>query len=240
MKKNNFYEKYSSNHKKNVLNEIDIEFFKGKVPRYNKQFKKILPKDTKSKILELGCGNGSLVWWLNSIGYSNVNGIDISEEQVEIGKNLGLDNIHCGDAFNYLNERSNYFNVIFALDFLEHFNKEEITTLLSLCHNSLTADGLIVVQVPNAESPFFGRIRYGDFTHEIAFTASSLKQLFLQYRFKELDFMPYEPISTNLKSFIRLMTWRFLSLAYSFFITVEMGSTKKRIVTQNIICFAKK
>jgi len=44
-----------------------------------------LPEDKKAKIIDLGCGNGGFVYWLQQIGYQNAEGIDISAEQIETG-----------------------------------------------------------------------------------------------------------------------------------------------------------
>ena len=46
----------------------------------------LLPKNKDAKILVIGCGLGHEVYALNKLGYSNVNGIDISEPQIRIAK----------------------------------------------------------------------------------------------------------------------------------------------------------
>ena len=103
----------------------------------------------------------------------------------------------------------------------------------------LRKDGVLVLQVPNAESPYFGRVRYGDFTHELAFTSTSITQLLLAARFVGIEVYPWRPAITGVKSFVRYLLWRFIEPLLKMPILVETGSYN-RIVTMNLIAVAKK
>ena len=61
-----------------------------------------MPEDKKAKIIDLGCGNGGFVYWLQQIGYQNAEGIDISAEQIETGQKLGIKNIKQADIKEFL------------------------------------------------------------------------------------------------------------------------------------------
>ena len=66
---------------------------------YKKKYPKIRPEDIN--ILEIGCGSGSNIKYLASLGY-NVYGIDISETAVKYAKNSFIkDNLtgHIGSCF---------------------------------------------------------------------------------------------------------------------------------------------
>lgn len=234
-----FYRKYVSTHVlprkgKNTINE-----FKQRSITYQKQFGKFLPKDKSSNIIDVGCGNGSVTWWLQQIGFTNASGTDISAEQVDIGKELGVNNIEQSDIKIFSQNKSNFYDVIIARDILEHFNKEDIIEILTYCNNYLKIGGVIIIQVPNAESPFFGRIRYGDFTHDIAFTSSSLSQLLMVVGFSNVRFFPMRPCVYGVKSIVRYTLWRFIECFYKLFLFSEIGRGKY-IVTQNIIAVANK
>ena len=79
--------------------------------------------DLNSLILELGCGPGYLLEFLKNCGFSRVEGIDVSEEQLRIAAGRGL-NVKVADAFDYLSSKQETFQAIIAIDFIEHFNKE--------------------------------------------------------------------------------------------------------------------
>jgi SAM-dependent methyltransferase len=190
-------------------------------------------------IIDIGCGSGSVTWWLQQNGFMNAEGIDISSEQIEEGRRLGVNNIKQADAVEYLKDRQDFYDVIFLRDFLEHFHKDEIIELLDICRKSLKDKGCLIIQTPNAESPFFGRIRYGDLTHEIAFSVSSLSQLLRGAGFNEVQFSSYEPIIVGIKSIIRFLLWKIIEAFYKTLLSIEIGRGK-RIVTQNIIAIGIK
>ncbi len=97
----------------------------------------------------------------------------------------------------------------------------------------------MIIQVPNAESPFFGRIRYGDFTHEMAFSTSSLQQLLQVMSFTQIRTFAVEPAITNTKSLLRFYLWKMVERFYKLLLFAELGSGS-RIVTQGIIAVAIK
>ena len=51
-------------------------------PYLKKVIRKHLPQDRNTRILDLGCGYGALLYWLQQAGYRNLEGIDRSAEQV--------------------------------------------------------------------------------------------------------------------------------------------------------------
>lgn len=239
--KDKFYTNYVSTHVLPRKGEATLDEFKWRSIVYQNQFGKFLPEDKSSKIIDIGCGSGSVTWWLQQIGFTNTWGIDVSAEQVEIGKRLGVRNINQADIKQFLQDKKDFYDVIFARDILEHFSKEDIVEILSICYDSLKlkSNGKIIIQVPNAESPFFGRIRYGDFTHDIAFTSSSLSQLLRMVGFAGVKCYPNEPLIYGVKSLIRFILWKTIETCYKFLLFVEIGCGKK-IVTQDIIAVGKK
>jgi len=191
----------------------------------------------------LGCGYGSVVWWLQQAGFNNTQGIDISIEQIEIGEKLGINNIEQGDIKEFLHDKKDYYDVIFARDVIEHFNKEDALDILSLCYEALSNEGRMIIQVPNGESPFGGRNRYGDYTHEIAFTAVSVSQLLRTAGFNGVQVYPNEPIYHLLdpKSLIRFVLWKIIAACYKFLLFIEIGNlSRTSIVSLNIITVAMK
>lgn len=237
--KDKFYESYVSSHVSPSKGEITPGRVKGMATVWRKIFGRFLPEDKNARIIDLGCGYGSIVWWLKGEGFTNACGIDISSEQIETGKKCGVTGIEIADIKEFLRDKKCRYDVIFARDLIEHFNKADIFEVLTHCYQSLSDAGLIIVQVPNAESPFGGRIRYGDFTHEIAFTTSSLSQVLRMAGFNSMKFYPSGPTLIGPELLIRFLLWKVVEACYKFLLFVETGNGK-RVVTENIIAVAIK
>ena len=104
----------------------------------------------------------------------------------------------------------------------------------------LKPNGRWIIHAPNAESPFFGRIRYGDFTHELAFTHQSLGAVLRAGGFGQVECFEDEPVVHGLKSAVRWVFWKLLRLGLRFFIAVETGETAAGIYSQNLTAVARK
>lgn len=237
--KEKFYAKYASTHTTHRKGAESVAKFKARKPGWDRNFGRFLSGRKDNRIVDVGCGAGALVWWLQSRGYANAEGIDISVEQVRIAGELGVRNVHQGDLRAFMADRSGQFDMIILRDVIEHFPKEEIIEVIEICRNGLRDGGKIVIQVPNAESPFFGRIRYGDFTHDIAFCSSSLSQLFNMFGFTNTEFHPTMPAVTGARSFARFLLWKAVEAFYKALLYAELGPGK-RVVSQNIIASATK
>lgn len=233
------YETYVSTHISPRKGEDDQNKLMQRANAFKQHFKGHLPGIKTGKIADLGCGSGSLVWWLNTEGYSDVVGIDISEEQIKIANKLGIKNVYVGDVFEFLYSCNDDFEIIFARDLMEHFTKEQVVKFLDLCKKRLTDKGKLILQVPNAESPYFGRVLYGDFTHELAFTQYSANQLLRSRGFANVSVFPWRPVVGSFKSMIRYIVWRIIEIFLILPIFVETGGTN-HIVTKNIIVTATK
>jgi len=192
-----------------------------------------------AQILDLGCGDGAIVWWLQQQGYTQAQGIDISEELVGVTERLGVANVHKAEIQDFLTGKDEMYSLIVARNILEHFEKQEVVDILLLCHRSLQSEGVLLVQVPNAESPFGSRLRYADFTHELAFTASSLSQVMKVAGFGRVDCYPVEPVVRGAKSLVRSLLWKLVEVGYKLLLLVELGQGHQ-IVTQNITAVARK
>jgi len=239
MEKNIFYETYFSNHILPRKGDVTKSSIQIKSRIWDKTFSEFLPKDKSSAILDLGCGEGSIVYWLHKKGFLNSKGIDISLEQINVGKRLGIKNISQCEMTEFLENNQNYYDVIFARDLLEHFEKDQILKILRLIFKSLKKNSSLIIQVPNGESPFGNRVRYGDFTHEIAFTSGSLSQILKVTGFEKINFYPTKPPVLGIKSFFRYVLWKMVEKFYKLLLFAEVGSTSK-VVSQNIIAVAKK
>jgi len=141
-----------------------------------------LPSDfelEKCRIFEFGAGWGRNLLAMAELGATDLCGIDISAEQVAIGRQLGLRNLELiapGSAPPSSITQSK-FDIVLAIDVLEHLDLDSLYNFSRLVRNILSPNGLFIVQVPNALAPF-NPVTAGDLTHLRAFTSASLRQLF--------------------------------------------------------------
>jgi 2-polyprenyl-3-methyl-5-hydroxy-6-metoxy-1,4-benzoquinol methylase len=239
--KQEFYNKYVTTHIAERKEDLTLDAFRIRSRIYKKHFWRHLPQDKRSQILDIGCGNGSIVWWLQQLGYSDTTGIDISGEQIDAGRKLGVQNLIQGNFAEFLLNKQWAFELIIARDVIEHLYKEDVLELLCQCSCGLQLGGKLMLQVPNGESPFFGRIRYGDFTHETAFSQTSLVQLLKMAGFNKVECFPAGPVVCGILSLPRVASWKLIEAFYRMALYAELGRSKNgRIVTQNIIAVASK
>lgn len=136
-----------------------------------------LPEETDAPILDLGCGNGGFLLACRQSGYSDLTGVDISQEQVDFCHRLGFDSVEQGDALEYLSSSTRRYALIAMNDVLEHVPKERVLATLDSLHDHLIPGGRALVRVPNLSNPWNLRTRYVDFTHEVGFSKESLAQV---------------------------------------------------------------
>jgi hypothetical protein len=146
--------------------------------------------------------------------------------------------VHQADLTHFLRSRLHSYDVLILRDVLEHFPRDQVVEVLELCRQASRPGGLVIVQVPNAESPFFGRIRYGDFTHELAFTTTSISQLFNVVGLEDPRVYPTEPVIAGVRSFFRAALWGAIKLLYRILLFAELGRGKW-IFTQGLIAVGR-
>lgn len=237
--KSTIYNNYHSYHTKNLYGDLSIDIIRKHFRAWKYYFSEFLPKDKASKILDAGCGNGGFIYWLNELGYSNVNGIDISKEMIDLGKSLNIKNIDQADIFDHLQKNKDKYDIIFCRDVLEHLTKPEVFVMLKSFNYSLKAGGKIIVQVPNGFSPNYSKIFYSDITHETLFSEAVLNQITQSTGFKSLYIKEIKPVPKGFTSRLRFLLWIFLRYWYKLIQLIETGSSKG-FYSQNIIaCITK-
>ena len=134
-------------------------------------------KDKSAHILDAGCGKGEWLAWLSQRGYQHLYGIDGAAADLEVAHRwLPEVKFDLGQISNFLKETTLKFDVIHAKDVIEHFTKGELIEFLALAREALSDQGEIWLQTFNAQAPMASATRYGDFTHEIGLTPTSLAQ----------------------------------------------------------------
>ncbi|TFE66579.1 hypothetical protein A7Q10_02045 [Methylacidiphilum caldifontis] len=207
---------------------------------FQKVIRLLFPDDRNARILDIGCGYGLLLHSAQLEGYRFVEGVDVSVEQVEAATNLGIQNVKVGNLIEELESRpSSSLDLVVAFDVLEHFTREETLEICDQVYRVLRKGGKWIVHVPNGESPFYGRIRYGDLTHETAYTQSSLHHLLRCVGFEKVDIREDILPIHGFRSAVRWVLWCAIRSIWRFYLLVETGSGKG-LFTQNLLAVAIK
>ncbi len=176
--------------------------------------------------------------FLKSKGFTNVVGVDISEEQTAIARNRGLNAI-TADVYDFLVRHANEYDMIIMIDVVEHFTKLELLDLFKLIHSSLRKGGIVIYQTCNGEGMYPNQIMFGDLTHMTILSAGSSEQLLRACGFDNISFADTAPVPTGVKGVLRSIAWKFMTRKASLIRRIETGKRHK-IWTENFISRAQK
>ena len=220
----NFYSRlYQSSQRTQPLGEAHYQLC---AKQLRGRWMRWLPADKNVRILDLGCGCGELLYFLRSLGYTHLYGIDACPEEIDRGRHMGLSTLICADAHDFLESPREKFDLIFALNFFEHLSKDRMVSFLDKVYQALVPRGKVLAVTPNGLSPFSGATRYWDFTHETCFTPASWRQLAAICGFQETRFEEYGPIPHSFPGVVRCGIWQGIRLFYTFLSTVEVGGDR--------------
>lgn len=183
-------------------------------------------------ILEVACGSGKLLHFLKKRGYENVSGVDVSPEKVALSKQV-VPTVHEGDALEFLEAHTNKFEFIVGLDIIEHFNKDEVMRFLDGCRSAIKPGGRLVLQTPNAGSPWAAYHRYNDFTHEVCFQHNSISRLLALCGFRNTACRALGPVPLGYcaTSTIRWLIWQLIRAQLKIYNLAETGTTGSGVFT---------
>ena len=161
------------------------------MPDYEASYGGIIADVPKgSRILDLGCGIGFLLFWLQKSRPDRFElvGVDISAPQINLAKSHIPETVTLlhEEATDFLARNPQSFSAIFCTDVLEHVQTDdEMLDFLELVKRSLLPSGLFICQVPNMSNLASAHVRYIDLTHARGFTDFSLLQLLECVGFRE-------------------------------------------------------
>jgi 2-polyprenyl-6-hydroxyphenyl methylase/3-demethylubiquinone-9 3-methyltransferase len=195
-----------------AMSEIRTKFIKIElIEHFN-----ILEKNKLFKglnILDLGCGGGIASEPLCRLG-ANLTGVDESKKLIEVAKlhakNMKLKiNYQCTSIEN-LNKFKNKYDVIIALELLEHVNN--LKQFCKLMTNLLTENGIIILSTINKTflsklfvidmaEKILKKIPMGTHHYEKFIKPSEIKVIFHNYNFhiRSIKGINLNPISNNWK-----------------------------------------
>ncbi len=193
-----------------------------------------LPKDRDASILDLGCGEGRLLAALKRWGYRRLTGLDLRPEAVSCCRAQGL-KVEQGDARGYLRGLSRRYHLILAMDLLEHLAKEEGLSLLQDVRQALLPGGMVIIQVPNFDSPWGGAVFFGDLTHRTGFTCHRTTELLRLAGFSRVEVRPAGPGLWSAKSCCRYLLWQPAAALIRLYNLIECGDPGPRVITRVLL-----
>lgn len=233
-----YREKFYANY--HVTNQIGSspqkEHYELNARQYKGRWEHWLPEDKSSACLDLACGSGEFLYYLHSLGYKNIYGVDLNEVEIEHARQMGVPNAECGNVLDYLQQHEAQFDLISAFNLFEHLMKAEILELLELVYRALRPGGRLIAVTPNGLSPFASATRFWDFSHETSFTPASWRQISRLTGFSTEEFEEYGPIPHSMKGRIRLALWQVIRLGIMAYSYVEVAGPrdKSRVYTADL------
>lgn len=193
------------------------------------------PRD--ARILEIGCGDGTLLAYLRDNGFTEVRGVDVSDEQVALARRRSLD-VRAGDAMSALAEHDHELGGVIAVDVLEHFTKSEVDQLLARVAHALAPGGFLLVRTPNGEGLFAGHVIHGDLTHCTTFTPRSLAQALRLAGFGSIAFREALFVRGSVRGRARMLAWVIIRGVANAIRVVQTGRMQA-IWSENLLCLAR-
>jgi 2-polyprenyl-3-methyl-5-hydroxy-6-metoxy-1,4-benzoquinol methylase len=150
----------------------------------------LLPADRSTRILDVGCGMGRFLYFLQANGFNNALGIDTSAEAVERCRARGYAAEH-DDALSHIGRHTDEYDAIVMNDIIEHLTKPELFDLMAGTVRALKPGGTVILKTPNAANPLMGAHSLAmDITHEIPFSEESLRQVLTVFDFQDVRVLP--------------------------------------------------
>lgn len=235
------YKNYFSTQMGRGMQGQEKEKFAEEKRQFTFEIAPLAPADKAIKILDLGCGTGSLLSALKDLGYTHLTGIDLSPEQIKVAHQNGVMEAQEGDLVPFLKENAETFDLILGMDIIEHFTKDELCDALLHISNALKPNGTVLFRTPNADTPLSGIYSRGDFTHECFFNYNSAEQVMMATGFKNIRILPSKvKFKSPIKECIRRILWWKMKIGIKLLLFASGRTIDKVILTPNLIIKAQK
>lgn len=210
------------------------------IGRYKEVFGLHLPKEKDSSILDYGAGAGFFLEWLFTLGYKNIEGVDIDPGMIELCQNKPF-RVSQFNEFDF-NEVESSFDFVVLKDVIEHVERDAVESFLRRLFLMLKPGGKLLLVTPNASSSFASHLRYIDPTHVNGFSENSISYWLrltgfnLQYVGGD-DYWKVHGVASAIRAAVRFF-FRLLRRAEAIAEFAEYG--KSMILSNNIVVLAQR
>lgn len=150
-----------------TLRPSEEHYFRAELKKTRAQF------PPESDVLEIGFGNGGFLAFGRKMRW-RMQGTEVNANLVETASRAGFDVRHSDHLRSYADAS---FDLIVALDVLEHIPTEKLLEFLSDVTRMLRPGGRFLARFPNGDSPFGLVHQNGDFTHVQAIGSGKIRFL---------------------------------------------------------------
>lgn len=131
----------------------------------------------ETRVLEIGFGNGTFAGWIRNYTPHYV-GVEANQALVNRANAAGIEAYQSDTKMGAISH-GRVFDLIVAFDVIEHLPLEDIIAMMQTWKEHISSDGRILIRIPSGDSPFSGRLMYGDITHKTLLGTTALMQLAL-------------------------------------------------------------
>jgi len=192
-----------------------------------------------AEIADLGCGDGMLLRVFQEMGFQKLHGVEGSPEMCRLCQ-ANFPAVEQEDLRAYLRRNVGAFDLIACFDVIEHFTREETVEVLDEINAALRPDGLLLLQLPNGDSPFAHAVFAGDVTHETLYTRGSLGHILAIGGFELIAVDEHSPEPVDFRSTIRWLVWLCLRSVIAFCHRVETGGVSTGVYSRVMRAVARK
>lgn len=195
--------------------------------------------DQDIRVLEIGFGNGAFLGWVKQYSCHYI-GIEINNALIARAKAAGAEAYaSIGEMRSQIGDKK--FDLIIAFDVIEHMPINDIISSLEAWANYLSKNGCILIRIPSGDSPFSGRIMYGDITHKTLLASTALRQIAsLTGLYLVATYPPALPIFGlgPLKAFERAIV-KATRYLITFLVNATFHGNRHGVVTSNLVAILK-
>jgi cyclopropane fatty-acyl-phospholipid synthase-like methyltransferase len=147
---------------------------------------------TKHRVLELGCGVGLFLAFLQSKGIFDFHGVEMDQKAREYMPASISDHVTSEPFSAFFDQYDGpAWDRIVLLDVFEHFSPKKGVELLRRCMNILSHDGQIILRVPNVGSPWGLQYQFNDLTHKAFYAPGNIRQIGMALGLNCIGCIPY-------------------------------------------------
>lgn len=194
------------------------------------------------KVLEVGFGNGELLGYFRSHGHE-VMGVEINSTLVGRACKFGYI-AYMGVAWDIAELRSEKFDLIAALNVVEHMDNVQLNAFFSWARDHLKDGGRLYLQFPEGASPFGLANQNGDFTHVTSLTETKIRVLCDTSNMKLLSYsdellssnklcscgLPGKMVLLLLQGYSRILKWALKILLFPLATSLKLGTNSIAVI----------
>ena len=225
------YEKYVSAFKGDLSEKANYAFSDAKLLPILRLWLSSI--DRSVPCVDLGCGHGNVLHALQMLGFTNLQGVDASAEQIACASKM-FPTAELGEIRPFLRGAPDaYYGVITLFDVIEHLSKNEILNMMDLVKRKLRRGGIFIAHCPNGDNPMALGVFASDFTHMTMLnpvSAEAICRIVGMVRFAAVEHLG---TSSGIAGRLRSALWQGIRIGFMVRNIVETGSPGSGIFTRN-------